>query len=114
MGGRSQWEDTKEREWCKSGYRNRRSVWTVTTQPFKEAHFATFPEDLIEPCVLAGCPEGGIVIDPFMGAGTTAVVAKKNHRQFIGVELNPAYIEMAVRRIDATLVNRKLNFGCNQ
>jgi len=89
---------------------NRRSVWTVTTKPFKEAHFATFPEDLIEPCVLAGCPEDGIIIDPFMGAGTTAVVAKKNHRQFIGVELNPAYIEMAVKRIDATLVNRKLQF----
>lgn len=90
--------------------RNRRSVWTVTTKPFKEAHFATFPPDLIEPCALAGCPESGIILDPFMGAGTTAVVAKKNHRQFIGVELNPAYIEMAVKRIDATLVNRKLQF----
>jgi len=89
---------------------NRRSVWTVTTKPFKEAHFATFPPDLIEPCALAGCPESGIILDPFMGAGTTAVVAKKNHRQFIGVELNPAYIEMAVKRIDATLVNRKLQF----
>lgn len=89
---------------------NRRSVWTVTTKPFREAHFATFPPDLIEPCALAGCPESGIILDPFMGAGTTAVVAKKNHRQFIGVELNPAYIEMAVKRIDATLVNRKLQF----
>jgi DNA modification methylase len=109
-GGNSQWEDTKEREWCKSGYRNRRSVWTVTTKPFREAHFATFPPDLIEPCALAGCPEGGIILDPFMGAGTTAVVAKTNHRNFIGIELNPAYIGMANQRIDGTLVNRKLNF----
>ena len=91
-------------------HRNRRSVWTVTTKPFREAHFATFPPDLIEPCALAGCPEGGIILDPFMGAGTTAVVAKTNHRNFIGIELNPAYIGMANQRIDGTLVNRKLNF----
>jgi DNA modification methylase len=79
--------------------RNRRSVWTVTTKPFKGAHFATFPPDLIEPCVLAGCPEGGVVLDPFGGAGTTGLVANKHNRNAILCELNPAYAEMARARI---------------
>ena len=82
-----------------SGYANKRSVWTVTTKPFKEAHFATFPEDLIKPCILAGCPECGVVYDPFMGAGTTAVVALKTHRNFIGSEINADYIKIAENRI---------------
>ncbi len=79
--------------------RNKRSVWTVSTKPFSEAHFATFPEELINPCVLAGSPEGGIVYDPFMGAGTTAYVAKKLGRHFLGSELNPAYIDIANKRV---------------
>ena len=79
--------------------RNRRSVWTVTTKPFKGAHFATFPPDLIEPMIKAGCPLGGVVLDPFFGAGTTGVVAMKLGREFIGIELNPAYVEMAKTRI---------------
>ena len=79
--------------------RNKRSVWTVTTKPFKGAHFAVFPEDLIEPCILAGCPEGGIVLDPFMGSGTTAVVALKHNRNYIGIELNPEYIKIAEKRV---------------
>lgn len=83
--------------------RNKRSVWTVTTKPFRGAHFATFPEDLILPCVLAGCPKGGTILDPFNGAGTTGVVAKKNNRNYIGIELNPKYIEIAKRRIDNTM-----------
>ena len=83
----------------KDGCRNRRSVWTVTTKPFSEAHFATFPEKLIEPCILAGCPVGGVVLDPFFGAGTTGVVAKRFGRDFIGIELNPDYCRMAERRI---------------
>lgn len=83
--------------------RNKRSVWTITTKPFKGAHFATFPEDLILPCVLAGCPKDGTILDPFFGAGTTGVVAKKNNRNYIGIELNPKYIEMAQRRIDNTM-----------
>ena len=91
--------------------RNRRSVWTVTTKPFGEAHFATFPPDLIEPMALAGCPEGGIILDPFMGAGTTAVVAKQNYRNYIGIELNEKYIKIARKRIAGTLVNKKLEFG---
>jgi DNA modification methylase len=78
---------------------NKRSVWTVTTKPFKEAHFATFPETLIVDCIKAGCPENGIVLDPFMGAGTTALVARKLNRNYIGFELNPAYIEIANKRL---------------
>lgn len=79
--------------------RNKRSVWTITTKPFREAHFATFPEDLIVPMVKAGCPPDGVVLDPFMGAGTTGLVARKLQRNYLGIELNPAYVEMARKRI---------------
>ena len=79
--------------------RNKRSVWTVATDPFPEAHFATFPRDLILPCVLAGCPEGGIVLDPFSGAGTALLVAKENGRKFVGIELNAEYVAMAEKRM---------------
>jgi DNA modification methylase len=79
--------------------RNKRSVWTVTTHPYKHAHFATFPPDLIEPCILAGCPEGGTVLDPFGGAGTTGLVADRMGRDAILIELNPEYAEMARKRI---------------
>jgi DNA modification methylase len=81
------------------GMANKKSVWTVTTKPFKEAHFATFPPDLIVDCIKAGCPEGGIVLDPFMGAGTTAMVARKLNRNFIGFELNQKYVKIANNRI---------------
>lgn len=81
--------------------RNRRSVWTVPVKPFNGAHFATFPPKLIEPCVLAGCPVGGVILDPFAGAGTTAVVAKQNGRKSIGIELNSEYIEIAKARVNA-------------
>ena len=80
--------------------RNKRTVWTVTTKPFKSAHFAVFPPDLIRPCVLAGCPEGGTVLDPFFGAGTTGLVAKQEARGYIGIELNAEYAEMAKDRIN--------------
>lgn len=79
--------------------RNKRSVWTVTTKPFSEAHFATFPPDLIEPAILAGCPAGGTVLDPFGGAGTTGLVCDRLQRNAILCELNPAYAEMARKRI---------------
>lgn len=79
--------------------RNKRSVWTVTSKPFKGAHFATFPQDLIEPCVLAGSPKGGIVLDPFFGAGTTGVVSRKHDRQCIGIELNANYVQIAKERL---------------
>jgi len=79
--------------------RNRRSVWTVATKPYKGAHFATFPPDLIEPCVLAGSRAGDTVLDPFMGSGTTAAVAIKHGRKYLGCELNPAYKELQDDRI---------------
>lgn len=79
--------------------RNRRTVWQVTTQPYPEAHFATYPEALVLPCVLAGSPAGGTVLDPFAGSGTTGVVALKQGRQFVGIELNPEYAKLAERRI---------------
>ena len=82
-----------------SNGRNRRSVWTITTKPYKEAHFATFPEKLIEPMVKAGCPKGGVVLDPFMGAGTTAVVARNLNREYLGIDLNPDYIKIAESRM---------------
>jgi DNA modification methylase len=82
-----------------NGTRNKRTVWTVSTKPYKGAHFATFPPKLIEPCILAGCPKGGLVLDPFAGACTTAVVALEHGRDFIGIELNPAYVELGKRRI---------------
>jgi DNA modification methylase len=86
--------------------RNKRSVWTVTTKPFKGAHFATFPPDLIEPCILAGCPEGGTVLDPFGGAGTVGLVAQRHNRNAILCELNPEYIAMAEARLDADVAKR--------
>jgi len=83
------------------GKRNKRSVWAVATRPLKIAHFATFPPALIEPCILAGCPEGGTVLDPFFGAGTTGLVAQQYGRGWIGIELNPEYAEIAKARIGA-------------
>ncbi len=74
------------------GKRNKRDVWTVTTKPYKGAHYATFPPDLIEPCILAGCPEGGIVLDPFAGSGTTVMVANRNNRKGIGLDLSWKYL----------------------
>jgi hypothetical protein len=79
--------------------RNRRSVWTITTKPYSGAHFAVMPPDLVEPCIKAGCPEGGTVLDPFAGSGTTLAVAAELGRNAIGCELNPAYIELAEKRI---------------
>ncbi len=79
--------------------RNKRSVWSLCPAYFKGAHCAVFPEKLVEPCILAGCPEGGMVLDPFAGSGTTGIVAKRLGRSFTGVEINPAYCEIAADRI---------------
>jgi DNA modification methylase len=87
------------RIWGAEGKSNKRSVWTVATQPYSGAHFATFPPDLIEPCVLAGCPSGGTVLDPFGGAGTTGLVADRLGRNAILCELNPEYAQLARNRI---------------
>jgi DNA modification methylase len=78
---------------------NKRSVWTISTKPFHDAHFATFPEELPHTCILAGCPEQGNVLDPFMGAGTTGLTARKLQRNYVGFELNPEYIAIAERRL---------------
>lgn len=83
--------------------RNKRSVWVVIPKPFKGAHFATFPPNLIEPCVLAGCPSGGTVLDPFGGSGTTGLVAQAHGRSAILCELNPEYATMARERIDGAI-----------
>jgi DNA modification methylase len=91
QGGNSQFRDSTERSWGSSSGRNRRSVWTVATQPYSGAHFATFPPALIEPMILAGSRPGDIVLDPFMGSGTTGQVAQALGRQWIGCELNPDY-----------------------
>lgn len=82
-----------------NGTRNRRSVWTVTTKPYNGAHFAVMPAALVEPCIKAGCPEGGTVLDPFAGSGTTLAVAAELGRSAIGCELNPEYIALAEQRI---------------
>ncbi len=87
------------KEYIANGKRNKRSVWEVVTLPFSEAHFATFPPALIEPCILAGCPKGGMVLDPFGGAGTTGLVADRLGRNAILIELNPDYAAMTERRI---------------
>ena len=78
--------------------RNKRDVWSVTTKAVKEAHFATFPEELIKPCILAGSRKDGIVLDPFFGSGTTGIVAESLSRKYIGIELNSDYIDIAERR----------------
>ena len=91
------------------GKRNRRSVWTVGTRPFRGAHFATFPPTLIEPCVLAGCPVDGTVLDPFGGAGTTGLVAERLRRNAVLIELNPRYAAMAAERIHADAPMLALN-----
>lgn len=96
QAGRSSDKDREE-----DGRRNRRSVWTVSTKPFKGAHFATFPPDLIEPSILAGCPVGGTVLDPFGGSGTTAGVAVKHGRRAVLCELNPEYAALIPARVAA-------------
>jgi DNA modification methylase len=87
--------------------RNKRTVWTVTPAQYREAHFATYPPRLIEPCILAGSPEGGTVLDPFAGSGTTLLTSLRLGRNAVGIELNPEYVEIACRRIynDAPLLN---------
>lgn len=98
----------KDGDFAKRG-RNKRSVWTIPTRPFKGAHFATFPEELIEPMILAGCREGGVVLDPFMGSGTTALVARRLGRHYVGCELNPEYARIAEERLRKPFTKSLLN-----
>ena len=81
--------------------RNKRSVWEIATRPYKEPHFATYPEALVEPCIFAGSKEGDAVLDPFCGSGTTGAVALRYGRNFIGIELNPVYAALAKKRVSA-------------
>jgi DNA modification methylase len=97
--GKEQWG--RELDFSQGGLRNKRSVWTVATKPYKGAHFATFPTALIEPCILAGSRPGDIVLDCFMGSGTTAAVCLQHGRQYLGCELNPEYGPLQEQRIDA-------------
>jgi DNA modification methylase len=99
LDGRSEWKSGQARDKGDFSLRNKRSVWTVTTKPFKGAHFATYPEELVEPMVLAGCPPGGIVLDQFFGSGTTGAVAQRLGRQWIGCELNTAYKPLQDERL---------------
>jgi DNA modification methylase len=94
-------------EFSKDGKANRRSVWTVATKPYKGAHFATFPTQLIEPCILAGSRPNDIVLDPFMGSGTTAAVAIQHGRQYLGCELNPEYGELQQQRLQMQIKPKK-------
>ena len=87
--------------------RNKRDVWHINTGGYKGAHFATFPPKLAETCILAGCPMDGIVLDPFIGSGTTGLTALRNGRHYIGIELNQAYCEIAQNRINGIAVNAK-------
>jgi DNA modification methylase len=97
------------REWNNPQGRNKRTVWTIATSPYKEAHFATFPPALVEPCILAGSRPGDVVLDPFMGAGTVGMVAKQHKRHYLGIELNASYITMAEKRIaEATKPRAKI------
>lgn len=84
----------------KNMFRNKRSVWTIPTEKCSEAHYATFPKKLIEPCILAGCPKGGTILDPFIGSGTTAIVSNENGRNCIGIELNVNYKQIILNRLD--------------
>jgi DNA modification methylase len=102
LDGRKIWHSGEKRESGDFTKRNARTVWTIPTKPFPGSHFAVMPERLVEPCILAGCPEGGLVLDPFFGAGTVGLVAKKLGRAFIGIELNADYIAMAEKRIAQT------------
>lgn len=91
--------DGEIRERPETASRNKRDIWTVASAGYPEAHFATFPPKLIEPCILAGSPPGGVVLDPFMGAGTVALVSLRLGRQYLGIELNPDYVRLAKKRI---------------
>jgi DNA modification methylase len=103
-GFNDRWDNMTKTEQC-AGMRNKRDVWTVAPAVYAEAHFATFPPALIEPCILAGSAPGDTVLDPFSGSGTTVSVALQHNRDAIGIELNPAYIELSHTRIGRTQIS---------
>lgn len=101
-GFNDRWDNLTHQEQC-TGMRNKRDVWFISPAQFPEAHFATFPEEIPSICIKAGCPIDGVVLDPFMGAGTTGLVARKSNRNFIGFELNPEYIRITEKRLSNEL-----------
>lgn len=107
-GFNDRWDGMSREEQSSMG-RNKRTVWTIATEPYPEAHFATFPTALVTPCVLAGCPEGGTVLEPFAGSGTTLQVAKELGRKSIGIELNEDYAKLATQRL--MRVPQPMSFG---
>lgn len=109
-GGNSNLHDGRWDQAFHPNGRNKRTVWNVPLSKFRGAHFAVFPEKLIEPCILAGCPKNGLVLDPFFGAGTTGVVASKLSRKYLGLELNPEYVEIAQQRLSSVQIDL-LNFS---
>ncbi|MFB5946095.1 DNA-methyltransferase [Albibacterium profundi] len=101
-GFNDRWDAMTKEQQC-TGMRNKRSVWSISPAQFREAHFATFPEKLVVPCIKAGSPRGGVILDPFFGAGTTGLVARKLNRDFIGIELSEQYIRIAETRLSKEL-----------
>lgn len=83
----------------RSGFRNRRTIWSINTEPFSYEHFASFPKELVKPCILAGTDEGDVVLDPFFGSGTVGVMSFQLNRRFVGIELKPEYVEIAINRL---------------
>ncbi len=104
-------EAIKEPSGNGTGKRNRRSVWDINTEPCKDAHFATFPPKLIEPCILAGSRPGDYVLDPFFGAGTVGLVCQRNRRKYVGIELHPEYVKLAVSRLSKHEQQLKLDLS---
>ena len=98
-GGNNNLHDGRWDQAFHSKGRNKRTVWNVPLSKYRDAHFAVFPEKLIEPCILSGCPENGLVLDPFFGVGTSGLVALQNGRNFVGLELNPKYVELSKKRL---------------
>ncbi len=105
--GRSRMAGLKKNDY---DFKNKRTTWLINTRPYKEAHFAVYPEELCETPIKAGCPQNGIVLDPFFGAGTTGIVALKQNKKFIGIELNAEYIEIAKERLKPFLEQTKLRY----
>lgn len=107
--GHERWK-FKEMDGETQPVRRRRDVWEIPTKSYSGAHFATFPEKLVEPCILAGCPRGGVVLDMFNGAATTGVVALREGRKYVGIELNSEYVELSKQRIDGEFYNSEWLF----
>ncbi len=107
-GFNDRWDSMTKDEQCGLGS-NKRTVWTVPTMPYSEAHFATYPVNLIYPCIKAGCPVNGVVLDPFMGSGTTAIVAERLNRKWAGIEINQDYCNIAVDRIKKETAQYKMD-----